>query len=448
MFFDRPKAGTKALLVHIQVGNATEAELRELAQSAGLFVVGEVTAKRKSPDPRTYVGKGKLEEIHEYANEIEAELILFDQELNPTQERNLEEALERRVLGRTGLILNIFAQRARTHEGKLQVELAQLRHASTRLVRGWSHLDRQRGGSGRGEGSSMGVQGAGETQLESDQRMIAARLKNINKRLSRVSKQRSQNRRARKKADIRTVSLVGYTNTGKSTLFNVLCESDVHAADQLFATLDPTLRQLELPIIGKAILSDTVGFIRKLPHGLVDAFKATLEEVMQADLLLHIVDAATSDRPLQMEEVNVVLAEIGAEGVPQLLVYNKIDLIHGKPRIDRDEQGKPVRVWVSGLKGEGLDLLIEAISELMSQQVLDMTLKLDPDQGQMRAKLFELGAVITEEAEDDGTLNLHIRIETESLKRLANQTGMKLDGLDIPNSQSDGPVAQNTYSPI
>lgn len=448
MFFDRPEAGTKALLVHIDVDNATEAELRELALSAGLSIAGELTAKRKLPDPRTYVGKGKLQEILEYAEEIEAELILFDQELNPTQERNLEEHLERRILGRTGLILNIFAQRARTHEGKLQVELAQLKHASTRLVRGWSHLDRQRGGSGRGQGSSMGVQGAGETQLESDQRMIAARLKNINKRLARVKKQRSQNRRARQKADVKTVSLVGYTNAGKSTIFNSMCESDVHAADQLFATLDPTLRQLELPIIGQAILTDTVGFIRKLPHGLVEAFRATLEEVMQADLLLHIVDASTSDRPLQMEEVNVVLTEIGAENVPQLLVYNKIDLIHGKPRIDRDEDGKPVRVWVSGLKGEGMSILIGAISEIVSQDVVDMTLKLDPNQGQMRAKLFELGAVVDEKTEDDGTLNLHIRIESESLKRIASQTGMSLDGLDIPSGNSDAAITQNAYSPI
>ena len=446
MFFDRPDAGSRALLIHIEFDDGTEAELRELALSAGLEPVGALTAKRKFPDPKTYVGKGKLEEICAYAEEIEAELILFDQELSPTQERNLEESLERRVLGRTGLILNIFAQRARTHEGKLQVELAQLKHASTRLVRGWSHLDRQRGGSGRGEGSSMGVTGAGETQLESDQRMLSGRLKNINKRLARVKKQRSQNRRGRQKAEIKTVSLVGYTNAGKSTLFNAMCNSEVHAADQLFATLDPTLRQLELPVIGKAILTDTVGFIRKLPHGLIDAFRATLEEVMQAHLLLHIVDSSTSDRPIQMQEVNSVLNEIGAETVPQLLVYNKIDVTEGEPRIDRDAEGRPVRVWVSALKAEGIDLLATAISEILSHQVLDMTLKLDPNQGQMRAKLFELGAVVEEDVDEDGTINVHVRIEAESLRRLASQSGMDIAALELPEIAVES--SQNSYSPI
>ena len=296
MFFERPDAGTQTLLVHIEAQDATVEELRELAVSAGLNAVSEVTAKKRNPDPKTYIGSGKLEEIRLIADEVGAELILFDQELSPTQERNLEEAFERRVLGRTGLILNIFAQRARTHEGKLQVELAQLQHSSTRLVRGWSHLDRQRGGSGRGQGSSMGVTGTGETQLETDQRLVHTRIKNINQRLIKVRKQRKQNRRGRQKADIRTVSLVGYTNAGKSTLFNALCATDVHAADQLFATLDPTIRQLELPYLGKSILTDTVGFIRQLPHGLIDAFRATLEEVKQADLLLHVVDASSPEK--------------------------------------------------------------------------------------------------------------------------------------------------------
>ncbi|MFT7684690.1 MAG: GTP-binding protein HflX [Candidatus Azotimanducaceae bacterium] len=446
MFFERPEAGTRALLIHIELDDGTEAELRDLALSAGLEPVGALTAKRKFPDPKTYIGKGKLEEICAYAEEIEAELILFDQELSPSQERNLEAALERRVLGRTGLILHIFAQRARTHEGKLQVELAQLQHSSTRLVRGWTHLDRQQGGSGSGAGASMGVTGAGETQLESDQRMLAARFKNINKRLARVKKQRSQNRRSRQKAEIKTVSLVGYTNAGKSTLFNAMCQSDVHAADQLFATLDPTLRQLDLPVIGRAILTDTVGFIRKLPHGLVNAFRATLEEVMQADLLLHVVDSSTSDRPIQMQEVNAVLDEIGAEAVPQLLVYNKIDLIEGKPRIDRDEEGKPVRVWVSALGAEGMDLLATAISEILSHQVVDMTLKLNPNQGQLRAKLFELGAVVNEDVGEDGTISMQVKIEAESLRRLASQTGMDIASLDLPEIAVNS--SQDSYSPI
>ncbi|MBV1876206.1 MAG: GTPase HflX [Pseudomonadales bacterium] len=435
MFFDRPDAGTKVLLVHIEANESTVEELRELALSAGLTSVGELVAKKRNPDPKTYIGKGKLEEVHVLAEEVCAELVLFDQELSPTQERNLETALERRVLGRTGLILNIFAQRARTHEGKLQVELAQLQHSATRLVRGWSHLDRQRGGSGRGSGSAIGVTGTGETQLESDQRMLGDRIKSINRRLLRVRKQRAQNRRARQKADIRTVSLVGYTNAGKSTLFNQVCNAEVHAADQLFATLDPTLRQLDLPVVGTAILTDTVGFIRQLPHGLIDAFRATLEEVNQADLLLHIVDASASDRPLHMQEVNAVLTEIGAATVPQLLVYNKIDLINEKPRIDRDENGLPVRVWLSGLSGQGINQLLQAMTELLSHDVIEHVLKIAPAQGQLRAELYQLGAVLDEQVDDHGGLTLRLRIEAHNLKRLVKKAGLDLYtlGLEAPS---------------
>lgn len=434
MFFERPEAGTQTLLVHIENDDSTAEELRELSLSAGLEPVAEITAKRRHPDPKTYVGSGKLDDIRKLADESEAHLILFDEELTPTQERNLEKSLERRVLGRTGLILNIFAQRARTHEGKLQVELAQLQHSATRLVRGWTHLDRQRGGSGRGQGSAMGVTGAGETQLEADQRMLGARIKNINQRLHKVRKQRDQNRRARKKADVRTVSLVGYTNAGKSTLFNTLCEANVHAADQLFATLDPTLRQLDLPVIGKSILTDTVGFIRKLPHGLVDAFRATLEEVKQADLLLHVVDASAPDRDVHMFEVDAVLAEIDAQDVPQLIVYNKVDLTGEEPRIDYaqiDEGSYPTRVWVSGLHGKGMDLLLTAISRLLAKQVIDTTLDLAPHQGQMRALLFDHGAVVSESVVEDGSFRLHVRIEPNSLKRLAQRSGVTLQQLGV-----------------
>lgn len=431
MFFERPEAGTQALLVHVENDDSTAEELRELALSAGLNPVIEITSRRRSPDPRTFIGSGKLEEVHKLAEEAEVALILFDEELSPSQERNLEEALERRVLGRTGLILNIFAQRARTHEGKLQVELAQLQHASSRLVRGWTHLDRQRGGSGRGGGSAMGVTGTGETQLESDQRMIGARIKNINQRLQKVRKQRNQNRRARKKADVRTVSLVGYTNAGKSTLFNTLCEANVHAADQLFATLDPTLRQLELPVIGKSILTDTVGFIRKLPHGLVDAFRATLEEVKQAELLLHVVDASSGDRDLHMVEVNSVLSEIGALDVPQLMVYNKVDLLHETPRIDLGEDGLPTRVWVSGLHGLGMDLLTEAITALLARTVIDTNLQLRPDQGQLRSLLFANGSVVEESTNADGGMCVHVRIEPNTLKRLAQKAGMTVQQLGV-----------------
>lgn len=437
MFFERPDAGTQTLLVHIEAQDATVEELRELAVSAGLNAVSEVTAKKRNPDPKTYIGSGKLEEIRLIADEVGAELILFDQELSPTQERNLEEAFERRVLGRTGLILNIFAQRARTHEGKLQVELAQLQHSSTRLVRGWSHLDRQRGGSGRGQGSSMGVTGTGETQLETDQRLVHTRIKNINQRLIKVRKQRKQNRRGRQKADIRTVSLVGYTNAGKSTLFNALCATDVHAADQLFATLDPTIRQLELPYLGKSILTDTVGFIRQLPHGLIDAFRATLEEVKQADLLLHVVDASSPEKILHHEEVNAVLTEIDADKVPQLLVYNKVDLTDEVPRVDLDEQGEPYRVWVSGLNGEGLELLLSAISARLSSEMTETTLKLPPGQGKFRAQLFELSAVVGESVDDEGRQCLQVRLEANSLRKLISQAGMQFSDLGIADSRDD-----------
>jgi GTP-binding protein HflX len=437
LFFERPDAGTQTLLIHIEAQDATVEELRELAVSAGLNAVAEVTAKKRNPDPKTYIGSGKLDEIKIIADEFGAELILFDQELSPTQERNLEEAFERRVLGRTGLILNIFAQRARTHEGKLQVELAQLQHASTRLVRGWTHLDRQRGGSGRGQGSSMGVTGTGETQLETDQRLVHTRIKNINQRLVKVRKQRKQNRRSRQKADIKTVSLVGYTNAGKSTLFNALCATDVHAADQLFATLDPTIRQLELPYLGTSILTDTVGFIRQLPHGLIDAFRATLEEVKQADLLLHVVDASSPEKILHHEEVNAVLTEIDADKVPQLLVYNKVDLTEETPRVDVDEQGKPYRVWVSGLNGDGLELLLSAISARLALEIVETTLKLPLGQGKLRAQLFELSAVVSESVDDDGRQCLQVRLEANILRKLISQAGLEFADLGIADSRDD-----------
>ncbi len=421
MFFDRPTAGSRSLLVHVdQPGSelSSSDELNELVRSAGLKPVGCVNSARKFPHPATFVGQGKVEEISAEAARLCAEIIVFDADLSPSQERNLEAAFDTRVLGRTGLILEIFALRARTHEGKLQVELAQLGHAATRLVRGWTHLDRQRGGSGRSQGAAAGLGGAGETQLESDQRMLADRTRRINQRLEKVRRQRHQNRKARRRSDTRTVSLAGYTNAGKSTLFNRLCDSSVWAADQLFATLDPTLRQLCVPGIGDVVLSDTVGFIRQLPHALVDAFHATLEEVSAADLILHIIDVSVSGRDERTEQVNKVLTEIGADSVPQLTVYNKIDAGQVAAHLDRDESGRPCRVWVSATTGEGLDLLVEAISELLADELVETSITLLPHEGDIRARLFALGAVISEDTDDQGCIRMDVRIEQKELGRL------------------------------
>ncbi len=424
MFIDRPQAGSKALLVHIQKTDsdlASPEELRELVLSAGLTPVGCLTSARRYPHPSTFIGAGKVDEIKDFISETECSLIVFGDDLTPTQERNLEAAFDRRVLGRTGLILEIFAQRARTHEGKLQVELAQLEHVSSRLVRGWSHLDRQRGGSGRGHGAGAGLGGAGETQLEADQRMIADRMKRVNARLKKVQRQRAHNRRSRNRSDIKTISLAGYTNAGKSTLFNQLCAADVHAEDQLFATLDPTIRQLELPVLGKAILADTVGFIRQLPHTLVDAFRATLEEVSEADLILHVVDAAAPLKAEMISEVNSVLSEIGAEDIPQLMVYNKVDLTTEKPRIEYDHRGIPKRVWVSGLDGSGKELLIKAISERLASNVIETSITIGPEDQRMRARFFDLGAVIAEHAMEDGTTRLDLKIQKSSLEQIVRR---------------------------
>jgi len=386
-----------------------------------MAVVGLIESARRDPHPKTMVGSGKVDEIKVAAEAAGANLVLFSEDLSSTQERNLEGALDLRVLGRTGLILEIFAQRARTHEGKLQVELAQLEHSASRLVRGWTHLDRQRGGAGAGLG------GAGETQLEADQRLLAARNKKIKERLERVQRQRHQSRRARARSETATVALAGYTNAGKSTLFNRLTQSAVHAADQLFATLDPTLRQISLPLTGKAVISDTVGFIRALPHGLVESFKATLEEVTEATLILHVVDASAGEKQERMDAVNGVLSEIGAREVPQLLVLNKSDIqgVTG-PLVRRDAAGKPYSVQVSSLTGVGLPELLSCIDELISDDVVTTVLTLKPEQGMIRAKCFELAAVIEEVMDENGSIAMHLRIEKKNLARLnAALTAMK-----------------------
>ncbi|RLA45220.1 MAG: GTPase HflX [Gammaproteobacteria bacterium] len=415
MFFDRPDSGERAVLVHLNLASESEREdpreFEELVLSAGGDPVAFVMGARDTPHPRTFVGSGKLQEIMDEVQLHDAQIVMFNHSLSPSQERNLEQELQCRVLDRTGLILDIFAQRARTHEGKLQVELAQLQHMSTRLVRGWTHLERQKGG--------IGVRGGpGETQLESDRRLLRVRIKSITTRLDKVRKQRDQGRRSRRRAEIPTVSLVGYTNAGKSTLFNQLTESTVYVADQLFATLDPTLRRLDLDNVGPIILADTVGFIAHLPHKLVEAFKATLEETLNADLLLHVIDAASDERDDNICQVQDVLAEIGAEDIPRLQVFNKLDLLQQAPRIDRNEQGLPERVWLSAVTGAGTELLLQAISELVGVDMVAEELHLEPDQGSLRAALYRLGAVETENYSDDGVAHLSVRLPRADWNRL------------------------------
>jgi GTP-binding protein HflX len=356
---ERPAAGERAVIVQLDFGQPDLAdqleELRLLTESAGGLVVAEVFGARASPDPKTFAGKGKVQEIAAMLAAGEADLVIFNHELSPAQERNLERELKCRVIDRTSLILDIFALRAASAEGKLQVELAQLEHLSTRLVRGWTHLERQRGG--------IGLRGPGETQLETDRRLLGKRVKLLKERLTRLSRQRSVQRRSRMRGDVLNVSIVGYTNAGKSTLFNALTHAGVYAADQLFATLDTTSRKLWVGGGGNIVISDTVGFIRELPHSLVDAFHATLEAAIDADILLHVVDSANHAREEQLFEVNKVLAEIGADHLRQLIVWNKIDLTEAAPGVERDEYGNIARVRLSARSGEGLDLLRESLAE-------------------------------------------------------------------------------------
>lgn len=418
MFFERPQSGERAILVHIDLASEAEAEdpreLEELALSAGADPICFLQGTRSDPSPRFFLGKGKVQELAELVTLHEADLVIFNHSLSPAQERNIEREIKCRVLDRTGLILDIFAQRARTHEGKLQVELAQLEHMSTRLIRGWTHLERQKGG--------IGLRGPGETQLETDRRLLRARIKAILKRLDKVRKQRDQGRRARVRAEIPTVSLVGYTNAGKSTLFNSITSANVYAADQLFATLDPTLRKVQLPDAGPMILADTVGFIRHLPHKLVEAFRATLQETAEADLLLHVIDCHDEDRQVHIEQVNDVLHEIGADDRPVLLVYNKIDLLEDfAPRIDVDEDGMPVRVWLSAEKNSGIDLLLEAVNERLSGSMFEGTLELTPAEGQFRSLLYAKEAVLDERIDDDGRISLRVRLQQKDFRQMLSR---------------------------
>lgn len=422
--FDRYDAGEQAVLVHIWFSQDKETEdLQEfetLVSSSGVEALRVITGSRKAPHPKYFVGEGKAVEIAEAVKAVGASVVLFDHALSPAQERNLERLCECRVIDRTGLILDIFAQRARTHEGKLQVELAQLRHLATRLVRGWTHLERQKGG--------IGLRGPGETQLETDRRLLRNRISQILSRLERVEKQREQGRQARAKADIPTVSLVGYTNAGKSTLFNSVTSANVYAADQLFATLDPTLRRIDVADVGEVVLADTVGFIRHLPHDLVAAFKATLQETREATLLLHVVDAADVRLDENIEAVESVLEEIDADDIPMLQVMNKIDMLDDfEPRIDRNDENQPVRVWLSAQTGAGLPLLFQALTERLSGEIVQQQLCLPPELGRLRSRFYQLQAIEKEWNEEDGSVSMLIRMPIVDWRRLCKQEPTLVD---------------------
>lgn len=401
--------------------NGEVEELCQLAQSAGAEVCGTVLGARPSPDAASFVGKGKAQEIHEAAARSCADLVVVNHALSPAQERNLEKIVACRVVDRTGLILDIFAQRARSHEGKLQVELAQLEHLSSRLVRGWTHLGRQKGG--------IGLRGPGETQLEVDRRLIRDRIKKLNQRLDRVALQRRSRRRARHKVPIPTVSMVGYTNAGKSSLFNRLTRAGVYAADQLFATLDPTMRRVELPGNVPVILADTVGFISALPHSLVEAFKSTLEEVAQADLLLHVVDSHNPEQRDHAEQANQVLREIDAESVPQIVVYNKIDLTGQPARMERDRSGRAAKIWLSAATGEGVDLLLDALAEHYRRRRRSLVLQLPALAGRLRAAIYERFDVARETRLDSGGWLLELSLDPAQLAWLRQQADFRAEYL-------------------
>ena len=420
--FDRPRSGERAVLVRLGLGEAVRAEdleeFQQLARSAGATPVATVTGRRERPDPRYFVGSGKAEEINTVAAAESADLILFDHPLSPSQERNLETLTNRRVLDRSGLILDIFAQRARSSEGKLEVELAQLKHLSSRLVRGWTHLERQAGG--------IGMRGPGETQLETDRRLLATKVRSLTHRLAKLRQHRDTGRSARVEIPVPGVALVGYTNAGKSTLFHALTGAAAYIANQLFATLDPLVRRLSLPGGAGIVVADTVGFIRDLPHELVAAFRSTLQEARSAQLLVHVIDAADTRRDEYTTQVNAVLAEIGAGDLPQLLVYNKIDRLGLEPRIERDGEGQISQVWISAAQEQGIELLALAIAERLELRAQRAWLQLAPDAGALRARLFAAGAVREEHTRDDGTMQLLIELPPKPMEALARTPGVRL----------------------
>ena len=420
--FDRPRGGERAILVGVGIGHPVDpndtAEFKALAASAGALCVGVVLATRARPDPKYFVGSGKAEEIKACAELNQAGVVIVDQTLSPSQERNLEKLTNRRVLDRNGLILDIFAQRARSFEGKLQVELAQLSHLATRLVRGWSHLERQKGG--------IGLRGPGETQLETDRRLIAKRIRTLRGRLEKLGRQRDTGRHVRREIPVPTVALVGYTNAGKSTLFNALTGSTTYVADQLFATLDPTVRRVKLAGVGEVVLADTVGFVRALPHELVAAFRSTLQEARDAELLLHVVDASDPFRAERIEQVREVLRGIGAGDVPELRVFNKIDLVEESPRVLKDANGVPAQVWTSAVTGAGLAELRDAIAQAVRPNQVRRTLHLELQAAAVRSDLFRRNAVRVEHQCEDGSWNLEVELDASEFGKLLGIRGVNL----------------------
>ena len=420
--FERPRTGERAVLVRLGLGAPIDPEdleeFTQLALSAGALPVATVTGRRERPDPRYFLGTGKAAELREVAAANDAEVILVDHALSPSQERNLEKLIERRVLDRNGLILDIFAQRARSFEGKLEVELAQLKHIGSRLVRGWTHLERQKGG--------IGLRGPGETQLETDRRNISQRVRVLTRRLTKIKQQRETGRQTRAEIPVPSLALVGYTNAGKSTLFRALTGADAYVADQLFATLDPTVRRIHLPGGTAVVVADTVGFIRELPHELVAAFESTLTEARAATLLLHVADASNPRRDEQAVAVNGVLEEIGASQIPQILVYNKIDRLQSPPRIDRDADGRAVAVWISAEEGTGLDLLKQAVAERLSRFARHARLRVPSSAGALRSRLYAARAVRAESTADDGSIELAVELPDPELLALARTAGVQI----------------------
>ncbi len=426
--FDRQKdavgQGERTILVHIELtsnrhSSSSIGEFQQLALSSGLDIIDTITVKRSITKAQFFIGTGKVDELASIVSENEIDLVIFSLQLSPSQERNLEKALMCQVMDRTGLILDIFALRASSFEGKLQVELAQLRHLSTRLVRGWTHLERQKGG--------IGLRGPGETQLETDKRLISVRIKNINKRLDKVHKQHDLGRKSRIKNQLPMISLAGYTNAGKSTLFNLLTKAEVYADDKLFATLDSTIRRVILPASGEAVIADTVGFIQDLPHELVEAFKSTLEETRQANVLLHVVDASDSNNRDKIEQVEEIIEQIDAQDIPTIIVMNKIDGIPDfKPRIDKDHDGNIYRVWISAHTGDGIDLLYQALAQSLSGMMTFAGIKLDVQSAYIRSEIHKVGYIQKEIMNEFGQWLLEINVTRHYLERLLDKQGVSL----------------------